>query len=92
MGEYVLVIGALIMFIAQLICFQIRQPWGRWIPLGLILLGELYCLGEYIGIYPWCHGYWNELGAAILAMMIGIWGIGVVLGWMVHIVKHWIRK
>ena len=91
MGELFLVGGALILLATQLICFRIQKPWGRWIPLALILLGELYCVGEYFGIYSWSYG-WHELGAAIMAMAIGIWGIGVVLGWAIHIAAHWIKR
>ncbi|MBQ1215288.1 MAG: hypothetical protein IIX88_03035 [Firmicutes bacterium] len=91
MGESILIGGACFMLIVQLLAFRIRGPWARWIPLGLILLGELYCVGEYYGIYSWSHG-WHELGAVIVAMAIGIWGIGIVLGWAIHIVKHWIKK
>ncbi|MBQ8589784.1 MAG: hypothetical protein IJ486_04960 [Firmicutes bacterium] len=89
MGEFVIGIGIIVMFVMQLLCFRIRKPWGRWIPLALILLGELYCAGEYFGIYPWCEGYWNELSGAILAMFVGLLAIGVAVGWIVHILHHW---
>ena len=91
MGELFLVAGVLILLIVQLLCFRIRKPWGRWIPLALILLGELYCVGEYFGMYPWSSG-WYELGAIIFAMAIGIWGTGAVLGWVIHIIARRIKR
>ena len=54
-------------------------------------MGELYCVGEYFGMYPWSSG-WYELGGIIFAMAIGIWGTGAVLGWVIYIVDRRIKR
>ena len=59
MGEFVIGIGIIVMFVMQLLCFRIRKPWGRWIPLALILPRVT---NDVMGIY-WAEPISDALSA-----------------------------
>lgn len=70
-------------FLLQLIiCLKIKNRYIRLAPAAVSVLGILFGIDTYFNFTGLHHG-WHELGAAIILIYVGIYTMGVALGWFV---------
>ena len=74
------VILAVVLGIAQLLCFFSKRLPIRLIPVYFILLGYLLCLILFFGM----EGLGKYIAAMILGIMFSIALSGVVLAWLIY--------
>lgn len=89
-------LGAVFFMALQLLlCFKVRPLAGKLIPAYLILLGLLYGLGTWLGLFgTYSLGAiaGHEIVALILLIIVGIASLGESLAWVVYLVVRWKRS
>ena len=88
--KYAFVIGfcwAAFFFTVQLLlCFKVRKLSVKLIPVYFLSLCIIFCVTWYLGVFGTGDGFLNanRIGAAILAIPVGIASIGDVIAWLVY--------
>lgn len=87
---YLVTLGGIPFGIQLFLCFKVKHKIIKRIPLYLILLGYLYCILEYSGIFgSYSAGALpgNELAAVLVGILLSIVFVGVTSAWIIYLFK-----
>ncbi|MBQ8508824.1 MAG: hypothetical protein IJ493_02845 [Clostridia bacterium] len=89
--EVVMAIGILFLFAVQAFCcFKLRRAALKLIPVYILVLLFFLTFLYYHGFFD--TSSWYELGAAIMAILLGIISIGDLAAWVLYGIIWLVRR
>ncbi len=75
--------------IQLLLCFKVKNRFIRRIPVYITIAGFVFGVDMYFNLSG-IHSGWHELGAFFVGCYVGIFGLGVVMAFVVF--KFYIKR